>query len=189
MFGITVAAMQVRSYRFDWIPSLGTSICYRCGPKKKKKRLRTSQICGDIWISKLGYPSSPNKLNFKRSSLRHIILKLPKIKTQRNLKSSKRKDGNLQGNSHKTISWFVRKYLLARREWDCKDSIVLVVKNNVLYTLKFVKRRDHMLNVLNTQTHKEIGGSFGSNDYVYYLDCGDGFMGVRISSNSSKCKQ
>ena len=33
-----MAVVQASSYSSDWTPSLGTSICCRCGPKKKKKK-------------------------------------------------------------------------------------------------------------------------------------------------------
>ena len=36
--GIAVAVAQAGSCSFDWIPSVGTSICRGCGPKKKKKK-------------------------------------------------------------------------------------------------------------------------------------------------------
>ena len=35
---VTVAVVQAGSCSFDSTPSLGTSICHRCGPKKKKKK-------------------------------------------------------------------------------------------------------------------------------------------------------
>ena len=35
---IAVAVAVAGSYSFDWPPSLGMSICRRCGPKKKKKK-------------------------------------------------------------------------------------------------------------------------------------------------------
>ena len=47
----------------------------------------------------------PNKLDPRRNTQRHIIIKLPKMKEGENLKSSKRKgDSYLQRSSHKTIS-------------------------------------------------------------------------------------
>ena len=48
----------------------------------------------------------PNKLDPKRATPRHTIIKLPKIKDKgENLKSSRRKDESyLQRSSHKTIS-------------------------------------------------------------------------------------
>ena len=47
----------------------------------------------------------PNKMNAKRSILRHIIIKIPKVKDKENPKSSKIKAINyLQGSSNKTIS-------------------------------------------------------------------------------------
>ena len=47
----------------------------------------------------------PNKMDAKRPTPRHIIIKMPKVKDKENLKSSKRKaDSYLQGSSHKTVS-------------------------------------------------------------------------------------
>ena len=36
--GVAVAVAQASSYSSDSTPSLGTSICHKCGPKKKKER-------------------------------------------------------------------------------------------------------------------------------------------------------
>ena len=49
---------------------------------------------------------TPNKMDAKRLTPRHIIIKMPKGQIYReNLKSSKRKAvGYLQGSSHKTLS-------------------------------------------------------------------------------------
>ena len=48
----------------------------------------------------------PNKLDPKRTTPRHIIIKMPKVKDkERTSKSNKRKeDGYLQRSSHKTTS-------------------------------------------------------------------------------------
>ena len=47
----------------------------------------------------------PNKMNPKRATPRHIMIKMPKVKDRENLKSSRRKAVSyLQGSSHKTIS-------------------------------------------------------------------------------------
>ena len=47
----------------------------------------------------------PNKLDPKRTTPRHIIIKMAKVKDKENLKSSKRKaDSYLQRSSHKTVS-------------------------------------------------------------------------------------
>lgn len=58
-----------------------------------------------------------------------------------------------------------------------------IVNNIVLYTSKF-KRIDLMLNVVITETkgHKE---TLEGGEYVFYLNCGDGIMGVCICTNSS----
>ena len=46
----------------------------------------------------------PNKMDTKRTTPRHIIIKMPKVKGE-NLKSSKRKANNyLQRSPHKTVS-------------------------------------------------------------------------------------
>ena len=47
----------------------------------------------------------PNKMDTKRPTPRHTIIKIPKVKDKENLKSSKRKAVSyLQGSSHKTVS-------------------------------------------------------------------------------------
>ena len=49
---------------------------------------------------------NPNKLYIKRTTPKHIIITMPKVKdNKKNLKSSKRKaESYLQRNSHKTVS-------------------------------------------------------------------------------------
>lgn len=37
-----------------------------------------------------------------------------------------------------------------------------------------------------TKRHEE---TFESDGYVYYIDCGDGFMGIYICQNLSQCTQ
>ena len=37
------------------------------------------------------------------------------------------------------------------------------------------------------QTKKEQEESFGGDGNAYHLDCGDSFMGIGISPNSSNC--
>ena len=47
----------------------------------------------------------PKKLDPKRATPRHIIIKMPMVKDRENLKSSKRNtEGSLQRSSHKTVS-------------------------------------------------------------------------------------
>ena len=47
----------------------------------------------------------PNKMDAKRPTPRHIIIKMPKVRDKENLNSSKRKAVSyLQGRSHKTLS-------------------------------------------------------------------------------------
>ena len=58
---------------------------------------------------------SPNTLNLMRSSLRHILIKLSKIKLQENLRSSKRKEAHcLQRNPHKGIGRFLSRNLTSQ---------------------------------------------------------------------------
>ena len=52
----------------------------------------------------------PKKLDPRRNTPRHIIIKLPNIKDKENLKSSKRNgESYLQGSSHKTIKLISQK--------------------------------------------------------------------------------
>ena len=47
----------------------------------------------------------PNKMDAKRPTPSHIIIKMPKVKDKENLKSSKRKAVSyLHGSSHKNVS-------------------------------------------------------------------------------------
>ena len=51
-----------------------------------------------------------NKMDPKRTTSRHTIIKMPKVKDKENLKSSKRKaDSYLQRSSHETVSWLLKK--------------------------------------------------------------------------------
>ena len=51
--------------------------------------------------------SFPNKMDAKRPTPRHIIIKMPKVK-----------DSYLQWSSHKTVSWYLKRNLQARRDWQ-----------------------------------------------------------------------
>ena len=47
----------------------------------------------------------PNKMDVKRPTPRHIIIKMPKVKDkERILKTAREKQCYLQGSSHKTVS-------------------------------------------------------------------------------------
>ena len=59
----------------------------------------------EIDIQVRGAQRVPNKMDPQRTTPRHIIIKMPKVKHTENLKSSKRKgDSYLQRSPHKTIS-------------------------------------------------------------------------------------
>ena len=90
---------------------------YNRGPRKREKeRYREHTWRNNSW--KLpqrgkgkrhlgsGAQSVPNKMNPKRSTPRHIMIKQAKIKNKKTILNSKRKAACfIQGNSHKTISW------------------------------------------------------------------------------------
>ena len=40
---IAVAVVSAGGYSFDWTPSLGLSICQRCGPKRTKRQKTNKQ--------------------------------------------------------------------------------------------------------------------------------------------------
>ena len=64
-----------------------------------------SNLAKEIDIQVQEVQRVPNKLDPKRSTPRHLIIKMQKIKDKENLKSSKRKAENyLPRSSHKTIS-------------------------------------------------------------------------------------
>ena len=46
----------------------------------------------------------PNKLDTKRNTRRHNIIKMPKVKDKEKLKATREKQSYLQRSSHKTIS-------------------------------------------------------------------------------------
>ena len=48
--GVAMAVMYSGSYRSNWTPGLGTSMCHCCGPKKtkKKKKEKQRQLTGAV---------------------------------------------------------------------------------------------------------------------------------------------
>ena len=60
----------------------------------------------------------PNKMNPKKLTQRHIIIKMPKVEhKEKNLKSSKRKAVSyLQGSFHKTVSCFLNGNFAGQKE-------------------------------------------------------------------------
>ena len=46
----------------------------------------------------------PSKMDAKRPTPKHIIIKMPNFKDRENLKDKRKGDGYLQGSSHKTVS-------------------------------------------------------------------------------------
>ena len=52
----------------------------------------------------------PNKMDVKRPTPRHIIIKIPKVKDKERIKSNKRKAaGYPQGSSHKSVVRFLNR--------------------------------------------------------------------------------
>ena len=58
---VAVALEQASGYGFDWTPSLGTSICHRCGPKETKKERKKSELKD---LSLLWHRFHPGPRNF-----------------------------------------------------------------------------------------------------------------------------
>ena len=68
----------------------------------------------------------PNKMNPSRSTWRHIISTLAKVKerilkkkrkTKRKRERKRKTKSQLQGNNHKVISWFLCRNFAGHREW------------------------------------------------------------------------
>ena len=60
----------------------------------------------------------PNKMNPKRATPRHIMIKMPKVKDRENLKSSKRKAVSYpQGAPIRPSAGFSTETLRAKRDW------------------------------------------------------------------------
>ena len=58
----------------------------------------------------------PKKLDQRRNTTRHIIIKLPKIKDkERILKAAEEKQSYLQRHAHKMISWFLKRNLAGKK--------------------------------------------------------------------------
>ena len=58
----------------------------------------------------------PNKLDPKRITPRHIIIKMTKFKDkERILKAAREKQSHLQRSSHKTVSWFLKRHLAGKK--------------------------------------------------------------------------
>ena len=59
----------------------------------------------EIYIKVQEVQRVPNKMNPKRPTPRHIIIKMPKVKDkERDLKSKRKAVSYIKGNSHKTVS-------------------------------------------------------------------------------------
>ena len=54
---IAVAMAQAGGYNSDWTPSLGTSMCCRCSPKKQKRKRKITLYKHSVRISRLSTPS------------------------------------------------------------------------------------------------------------------------------------
>lgn len=61
---------------------------------------------------------TPNRLNLKMATPRHIIITLPEVKDKENFESNRRKvAGYMYGNPQKLSGNFSAKTLQARRKW------------------------------------------------------------------------
>ena len=92
---------------------------------------------------------APKKLDPRRNTPRHIIIKLPKIKDKERILKRRKRMGEsyLQMSSHKSISWFSKETLEARRGWK---EVFEVMKGNdlhprLLYTEKISFRMERQI--------------------------------------------
>ena len=70
----------------------------------------------DIYIQVQEVHRIPNKLDPKRITPRHIIIKMTKFKDkERILKAAREKQSHLQRSSHKTVSWFLKRHLAGKK--------------------------------------------------------------------------
>ena len=51
----------------------------------------------------------------KRTTPRHIIIKIPKVKDKENLKAAREKESYLQKSSHKTVSRFLKRNFAGKK--------------------------------------------------------------------------
>ena len=65
----------------------------------------------------------PNKMDSNRSTPRHIIIKMAKVK-ERILKAAREKQSQVQGNLHKAISWFLSRNFAGQKgvAWCIQNS-------------------------------------------------------------------
>ena len=60
---------QVSSYSFHLTPTLGTSICCGCSPKKQKKKKKKKKKKESLWLNSAG-----SVLAFPKSSLSRLVM-------------------------------------------------------------------------------------------------------------------
>ena len=72
----------------------------------------------------------PKKLDPRRNTPRHIIIKLPKIKDKERILKTTRRDSYLQRSSHRLPADFSKETLQARRGWK---EVFQVTKGKDLY--------------------------------------------------------
>ena len=94
-----MAVVQASSRSSDLTPSLGISICYRCGPKKKKKsycknHIISSHILGETLISIAHFTTEENEERSERSSAFSKVIQ----------------PGNRKGQSIAQVFWVMAQY-------------------------------------------------------------------------------
>ena len=65
--GIAVAVVYASSYSSDSTHSLGPSICYRCGAKKQKTKIKIKKNKASIKILRIGFRKVLNMWRFGES--------------------------------------------------------------------------------------------------------------------------
>ena len=78
----------------------------------------------EIYIQVQEAQSVPNKMDTKRSTLRHIIIKMPEVKDKERIsKVARGKQSYLQRSSHKTISWFLKRNFAGKKGLASFESV------------------------------------------------------------------
>ena len=80
----------------------------------------------------------PGKINPRKNTLRHIVIKMTKIKDKDKIWNKGKRTNNIQGNSHKVISWFLNRnlaFFTSQKEWHNKFEVIKGKKPTTKNTL------------------------------------------------------
>lgn len=80
----------------------------------------------------------PNIMYPKKSTPRHIIIKMSKLKDkEKNLKSRKRKKSNIQGNPHMITSWYFSRIIAGHKARYIQSDKRKNLQPRILYQARF----------------------------------------------------